>query len=111
MVASINLYHCHPRYLKTPKKIRQFIIELCRLIGMRRHGPALIERFAEGELEGYSALQFIETSSITLHFDELKNRAFIDIFTCKYFSFREAERFAKKFFAAKKSTAFQFLRR
>lgn len=110
MVASVNLYGCHPRYIKTPKKIGQFINELCRHIQMKRHGPALIERFAEGELEGYSAFQFIETSSITIHFDEIKSRAFIDIFTCKYFDYKKAEGFSKKFFQAESSVASCYLK-
>jgi S-adenosylmethionine/arginine decarboxylase-like enzyme len=110
MVASINLYGCHPHYIKTPKKIRQFINELCRHIQMKRHGPTLIGRFAEGELEGCSALQFIETSSITTHFDERKSRAFIDIFSCKYFDYKKAEGFSKKFFQAKSSVASYYFR-
>ena len=40
-------------------------------IGMRAHGPLMIERFGDGELEGWSAMQFIETSSITVHADEV----------------------------------------
>jgi S-adenosylmethionine decarboxylase len=110
MVASINLYRCHPQYIKTPKKIRQFISGLCRHIKMKKYGPALIERFAEDELEGYSAFQFIKTSSITLHFDEAKSRAFIDIFSCKYFDYKKAERFSKKFFQAKSSAASYYFR-
>ena len=78
MVASIDLYDCHPQFIKTPEKIRELIDGLCREIKMKQFGAPLIQRFAEGALEGYSAMQFIETSSITMHFDETKNRAFVD---------------------------------
>jgi hypothetical protein len=54
-------------------------------IGMRAHGPLMIERFGEDELEGWSALQFIETSSITIHADEVWARCFVDIFSCRPF--------------------------
>jgi hypothetical protein len=52
---------------------------------MRAHGPLLIERFGVGALEGWSALQFIETSSITVHADEMGGRCFVDVFSCRAF--------------------------
>jgi S-adenosylmethionine/arginine decarboxylase-like enzyme len=54
-------------------------------IGMRAHGPLRLERFGNGELEGWSAMQFIETSSITIHADEFSCRCFIDVFSCREF--------------------------
>ena len=54
-------------------------------IGMRAHGPLHLERFGDGELEGWSAMQFIETSSITLHADEFGGRCFVDVFSCRPF--------------------------
>ncbi len=50
-----------------------------------RYGPLAIDRFGDGELEGWSALQFLETSSITLHADEVFARCFVDIFSCRPF--------------------------
>jgi S-adenosylmethionine decarboxylase len=79
-------------------------------IKMKRHGEPLIERFAEGALEGYSALQFIETSSITLHFDEGQNRAFIDIFSCNCFDYQAAETFCREWFKGSRSTVDYLLR-
>ena len=49
---------------------------------MRAHGPLALERFGDGDLEGWSAMQFIETSSITIHADEVSGRCFIDVFSC-----------------------------
>ena len=54
-------------------------------IGMRAHGPLMLERFGDGELEGWSAMQFIQTSSITLHADEAGGRCFVDVFSCRRF--------------------------
>jgi hypothetical protein len=67
-------------------------------IGMRAHGPVLLERFGDGELEGWSALQFIETSSITLHADEVGGRCFVDIFSCKPFAAAVATDIAIEYF-------------
>ena len=52
---------------------------------MRARGPLALERFGDGELEGWSALQFIETSSITVHADEVGDRCFVDIFSSQAF--------------------------
>ncbi|MDP2830603.1 MAG: S-adenosylmethionine decarboxylase [bacterium] len=101
LLATVNLYECDIQLIKNPREIKKFIVELCEVIKMKRHGEPLIQRFAEGPLEGYSAMQFIETSSITMHFDEEKNRAFVDIFSCKYFNGETALNFCKKFFKAK----------
>ena len=110
MVASIDLYDCHPQHIKNPEKIRELITGLCAEIKMKRYGEPMIERFAEGELEGYSALQFIETSSVTMHFDEVKNRAFIDVFSCKFFEPPVAETFCKNFLGASRSKVLHYLR-
>jgi S-adenosylmethionine/arginine decarboxylase-like enzyme len=54
-------------------------------IDLRAHGPLRLERFGDGDLEGWSAMQFIETSSITIHADEFSGRCFIDVFSCREF--------------------------
>lgn len=110
IVASVNVYGCNPEYIKTPAKIQEFVDALCNEIKMVKHGPTLIERFAEGALEGYSAMQFIETSSITLHFDETENRAFIDVFSCKYFDPETAKKFSQTFFEGASSSVVHLLR-
>ena len=110
LLASIDLYDCAPELIRSPKKIEEFIIKLCAKIKMQRYGPAMIKRFGEGELEGYSALQFIETSSITMHFDEGKERAFIEIFSCKFFEPKQAEEFCRRWLKAKRTKLKHFLR-
>ena len=99
LLASIDLHACDPELIASPEAIRTFVVELCNLIDMQRHGECLIERFGEGELEGYSVFQFIETSCISAHFDEkIGNAAYLDIFSCKYFDPDVAAEFAKTFF-------------
>jgi S-adenosylmethionine/arginine decarboxylase-like enzyme len=99
--AMIDLYGCDPGLIQSFEDIKRFVDELCVHIDMKKYGETLVERFAEGYYEGVSMLQFIETSSITAHFDENENRAFIDIFSCKYFEPEKAARFCQDFFKAK----------
>ena len=102
-LATINLYDCNEKKIKNKKEIKKFINQLCKKINMKKLGSTRIKRFGEGKLKGYSAIQFIQTSSITIHFDETENRAFIDIFSCKNFDEKRAEKFSREFFKAKKS--------
>lgn len=86
-----------------PECIKRYIPDIVAHIGMVLHGPLHIERFGvEGKHPGpgYSAMQFIETSSITIHLDEIERRAFIDIFSCKDFDAEEAAHYTQAFFGA-----------
>jgi S-adenosylmethionine/arginine decarboxylase-like enzyme len=85
MMAVIDLHDADRARLADPETIRMFVSEVVPMIGMVAHGPTLLERFGEGELEGWSAMQFIETSSLTIHADEFGGRCYIDVFSCKPF--------------------------
>lgn len=97
---AINLFNCKRELISNPKIIQKFIRQVIKYIEMRSHGPCYIERFGDGQLEGYSAMQFIETSSITLHADEVHSRCFVDIFSCKDFDTDRAANFTKDFFGS-----------
>jgi S-adenosylmethionine/arginine decarboxylase-like enzyme len=90
MLAAIDLHGCDRARLADPDSIRRFVPRVIDAIGMRAHGPLLLDRFGDQALEGWSALQFIETSSITVHADETCGRCFIDIFSCRPFAGEEA---------------------
>lgn len=98
---SVDLHECDYKLVKDPQAIIKFVHKLCKLIKMKRHGLTQVQRFGHGNLRGWSVSQFIETSSITAHFDEKGNRAFIDIFSCKTFNPKIAAKFCQKFFKAK----------
>jgi S-adenosylmethionine/arginine decarboxylase-like enzyme len=85
MLAAIDLHGCERRRVEDPDSIRAFVPAVIEAIGMRAHGPLHLERFGDGELEGWSAMQFIETSSITIHADESAARCFVDVFSCRAF--------------------------
>lgn len=101
--ASIDLFVCEHARVSNPEVIKAFFPEIIKLIEMVAHGPVYIDRFGVGALEGWSAMQFIETSSITVHADEVGGRCFIDIFSCKDFDEKKAERIAKEYFGARES--------
>jgi S-adenosylmethionine/arginine decarboxylase-like enzyme len=98
MMAVIDLHDAHRERLANPETIRMFVSEVVPAIGMVAHGPTLLERFGEGELEGWSAMQFIETSSLTIHADEFGGRCYIDVFSCKSFDPELAAAIAVRYF-------------
>jgi S-adenosylmethionine decarboxylase len=101
---SINLFGCKLKLISDPKQIKAYISSLIPKIHMVAHGPCQIDRFGKGKLKGYSAMQFIETSSITVHCDEPGKRAFIDIFSCQKFNTDAAVAFSQDYFQAKSVT-------
>ena len=86
MLAAIDLHGCEQSRLEDPGTLRRFVPSLINAIGMRAHGPLMLDRFGDGELEGWSAMQFIETSTIVVHADEVAGRCFIDVFSCAPFA-------------------------
>jgi S-adenosylmethionine decarboxylase len=100
----LDLYDCDPKIIRSKKKILEYSEKLCNLIKVKRYGKAICERFGFGSdyITGYSLVQLIESSSITGHFSELWNRAFVNIFSCKSFDDKIVSNFTKKFFKAKK---------
>lgn len=98
--AAIDLHGCNHDRLTDAKLLEDFVKQIIEVINMKAHGPCHIDRFGEGSLEGYSAIQFIETSSITVHLDEREDRAYVDIFSCKNFDTEKALQFAREYFGA-----------
>jgi S-adenosylmethionine/arginine decarboxylase-like enzyme len=101
MMAVIDLHDCDRERLADPETIRRFVPIAIEAIGMKAHGPTLLERFGEGELEGWSAMQFIETSSLTIHADEFSGRCYVDVFSCKPFDPEVAEAIAVEHFGGR----------
>jgi S-adenosylmethionine/arginine decarboxylase-like enzyme len=77
---------------------------------MVAYGKPLIQNFGEGNKKGFSLVQLIETSNITAHFVEETNDIYLDIFSCKSFSPRDAIAVFKEFFNPKKIRV-RFLKR
>lgn len=102
-IAIIDLIDCKHNLMMDNDKLKKFIDGICKVINMKKFGPCYIERFGTGKKEGVSAFQFIETSSITIHLDEQKDQAFIDIFSCKNFDEQKASNYCKAFFGAKEN--------
>ena len=102
--ASIDIYKCSPEKIRDAESIRQFVVELCDLIQMKRFGETQIVHFGEDErVAGFSMVQLIETSLISAHFANKTNTVYLDVFSCKTYDPELVRTFAQKFFEGKKS--------
>lgn len=100
LLSSLDMYDCNPLTIRDGQAIARYALELCDLLKVRAYGQPQVVHFGHGEVEGYSLVQLIETSLISGHFANITNRAFIDIFSCRYYDPRLAARFTRDFFGA-----------
>lgn len=83
-----------------------FFEELCNLIDMEREdlhfwdyeGDPKGYAEAPDHLKGISAVQFISTSSITIHTIDVPQCVFINIFSCKTFDVEKVRFFCANYF-------------
>ncbi len=82
--------------------------KLCKAIDMKRadlhfwdyEGVPVEERPKEAHLLGTSAVQFITTSNIVIHTLDLLEAVYVNIFSCKEFDEKAAEKITKEWFGA-----------
>jgi S-adenosylmethionine/arginine decarboxylase-like enzyme len=99
LLTSLDLEGCNPDTIRDPEAIRRYVVELCKLIDMKRFGDTHVVHFGEDErVAGYSMFQLIETSCISAHFANDSNTSYIDIFSCKSYDPKVASEFTKNFF-------------
>jgi S-adenosylmethionine/arginine decarboxylase-like enzyme len=100
----MDLYGCDPKVIRSGKKLAEFTTKLCKLLKMKKFGKTQLPHFGynEAHTSGYSMLQFIETSSITGHFSDLWNAAYINVFSCRDFDTKKCVDFTVKFFGAQR---------
>lgn len=99
ILTSLDIHGCAPELIRDPAYIKDFVIQLCDLIEMKRFGEPVIVDFGEDErVSGYSLTQLIETSLISAHFANQSNAVYLDIFSCKYYDPNVAAEFSRNFF-------------
>jgi S-adenosylmethionine/arginine decarboxylase-like enzyme len=103
IASSIDIYQCKPETIRSAERIRQFVVELCDLIDMKRFQDAIVVNFGEEErVAGFSMVQLIETSLISGHFANLTNTVYLDVFSCKPYDPDVVAQFARTFFGGER---------
>src|SRR5690242_5589080 len=101
----LDLHNCDASMFNR-KSLKQYFVELCALIDMKRSkltwwddfNVPEEERQTEAHLKGTSAVQFIMTSNIVIHTLDLLGAVYINIFSCKDFDAEIAKRFTADWF-------------
>jgi S-adenosylmethionine/arginine decarboxylase-like enzyme len=79
---------CDEIKIKDLDNINDFIMGLCEIGNMKRKGNLIVEEFEDNEfnrdndLVGYSIVQIISLSNITLHINFISKTIYFDFFTC-----------------------------
>ena len=105
-LTALDLHDCDPEIVENEEKIKQYFIELAKLIDMKRFGDVHVYYFGEDErVKGYSAFQLVETSHLSGHFGlnpgKKTGYGYVDIFSCKSYDSQKAADFTKEYFGAK----------
>ncbi len=101
----IDLHKCDVETFTRCSLINYFK-ELCELIDMERCALHFWddletpedEKQTDAHTKGTSAVQFILTSNITIHYLDILKNAYINIFSCKQFDSEMALAFTKEYF-------------
>jgi S-adenosylmethionine/arginine decarboxylase-like enzyme len=103
LLTSLDIYECNPESIRNADLIKQYVLELCDLIQMKRFGECQIVHFGKDErVAGLSMIQLIETSLISGHFANFSNSAYIDIFSCKDYDPEKVAEFTQSFFGGQR---------
>ena len=97
----------------TRESISEYFESLCELIDMKREalhfwddvGVPEEDKQTSPHTQGTSAVQFILTSSIVIHALDQLDAIYINMFSCKEFDPKLAERFTIKWFSAENCSA------
>lgn len=99
-----NLGGCELSSMQSKKNIKLFLTDILETTDMTAFGPPIFKyvkptpETLKKEIDGYSVVQVIITSSITLHFVDSKQLLFFDFFSCKQFNKTKVKELLKKYF-------------
>lgn len=92
---------CNPESIRNVKHIKQFAKILVKEIDMVAYGEPRVVHFGTGDKAGYTLIQLIETSNISVHFVEKTNDMYFDLFSCKEFDKKIVKQLIREFFQPK----------
>jgi|TARA_B100000287_G_scaffold336443_1_gene322129 S-adenosylmethionine/arginine decarboxylase-like enzyme len=98
-----DCWDCDRTAIQDKNTVRNFITTLVKDIDMVPIGNPQISQTAIGQddKEGFTAIQIIETSSITAHFINSTGSLYLDVFSCKKFDREIVQMLIKQFFNPK----------
>jgi S-adenosylmethionine/arginine decarboxylase-like enzyme len=95
----LDMGGCDLAIITVPSRLAAYIQQLIKLIDMKAHGkPIFTEEFGEDDLVGWTVIQPIKTSNITVHAWPDAAGVLINIHSCRPFDTVAATEFTRKYF-------------
>jgi len=100
----LDLDSCDYNLITNKENIQKFIDELCSIHKMNKVGETIYEYFEPTEFNiknnivGYSVIQIISLSSITIHICDISRNVYLNFFTCGDIKSKETFNLIKKHF-------------
>lgn len=98
---ALDCKECFLPYIKDADNVKRFAQALVIRIDMKAYGEPQVIHFGEGDKEGFTLVQLIETSNICGHFCNDTGDCYIDVFSCKEYNKEIVIDTVKEFFAPK----------
>jgi S-adenosylmethionine/arginine decarboxylase-like enzyme len=89
---------CDHDSITSAKNIETFTKTLVKDIDMVAYGEPQIVHFGDGDKEGFTLIQLIETSNIAGHFVNENDSMYLDVFSCKQYDPQVVVDLVYKFF-------------
>jgi len=109
----IDLFGCNPELISDPHHVATYFQELCMHANAKPYGEPIAKEFTgseNGDRDGLSYAQLIETSLIQGHFLDNARRGMIDVFSCRQFLSKSVAVHASDHFKADSYSTFTILR-
>lgn len=98
----LDCYDADKGLMKSKSNVEAFAMALVKRIGMKAYGTPQVIHFGEGDKEGFTLVQLIETSNICAHFANETGNFYLDVFSCKEYDPNVVLEVVNQFFAPKK---------
>jgi hypothetical protein len=90
MLAAIDLHGCDRAAAADPDTIRAFVRALAGALGLGAGGPLRLERYADAEAAGWSAIERVEQPAFSVRVGTVGAQRFADVFASRPFDARVA---------------------
>lgn len=98
----LDCYDADKELMKNKQNVETFARVLVSRIDMKAYGDPQVIHFGEGDKEGFTLVQLIETSNICAHFANETRNFYLDVFSCKEYDPNVVLEVVNQFFSPKK---------
>lgn len=98
----LDCYDADKELISSKTNVEAFAKTLVERIDMKAYGEPQVIHFGEGDKEGFTLVQLIETSNICAHFSNDTGNFYLDVFSCKPYETTTVLEVVNQFFAPKK---------